>query len=119
MPKNMRGDLPIILTRTPGAERVAEAAELIQEGYIFVNQDIRGRYASEGQFSMFWQPRDKHDAKALDESTDTYDTIEWLLKNVPHNNGRVGTLGMSSRMLGSSPAVFTRSHDLVDVCYNL
>ena len=58
-------------------------------------QDIRGRFKSEGQFVMLRQPRDPKDKKAIDESTDTYDTIEWLLKNVPNNNGRVGMAGTS------------------------
>ena len=58
-------------------------------------QDIRGRFKSEGQFVMLRQPRDRKDPKAIDESTDTYDTIEWLLKNVPNNNGRVGMVGTS------------------------
>jgi putative CocE/NonD family hydrolase len=70
-------------------------AELADDGYIFVLQDIRGRFGSEGQFVMLRNPRNKKDPKAIDESTDTYDTIEWLLKNVPHNNGRVGQLGVS------------------------
>ena len=58
-------------------------------------QDIRGRFKSEGQFVMLRPPRDRKDPKAIDESTDTYDTIDWLLKNVPNNNGRVGMLGIS------------------------
>src|SRR5207302_7616102 len=57
--------------------------------------DIRGRYKSEGQFVMSRSPRDKADPKAIDESTDAYDTIDWLVKNVPDNNGRVGMLGIS------------------------
>ncbi len=67
------------------------------DGYIIVLQDIRGRFKSEGQFVMLRQPRDRKDPKAIDESTDTYDTIEWLLKNVPDNNGRVGMAGTSYR----------------------
>ena len=70
-------------------------AELVDDGYIFVLQDIRGRFGSGGEFVMLRNPRNKRDPKAIDESTDTYDTIEWLLKNVPHNNGRVGQLGVS------------------------
>src|ERR1051326_4025581 len=70
-------------------------AELAQEGFIFVFQDIRGRFGSEGKFVMLRSPRDKRDQKAIDESTDTWDTIDWLLKHVPHNNGRVGMLGVS------------------------
>ena len=103
-PKNMRAALPFILERTPygladdkkGFSRaLASYDDLIREGYIFVLQDIRGRYKSEGQFVMNRPPRDRSDPKAIDEGTDTYDTIAWLLKNVPHNNGRVGMLGIS------------------------
>jgi putative CocE/NonD family hydrolase len=61
---------------------------------VVVRQDIRGRFKSEGQFVMLRQPRDPKDKQAVDESTDAYDTIEWLLKNTP-NNGRVGMAGTS------------------------
>jgi uncharacterized protein len=94
--------LPILLLRTPygtgplNAARMAAAfPELMADGYIIVVQDIRGRFKSEGQFVMLRQPRDPSDKKAIDESTDTYDTIEWLLKNIPNNNGRVGMAGTS------------------------
>src|ERR1041384_8152710 len=94
--------LPILLLRTPygtGAfnpQRIAASLpELTADGYIIVSQDIRGRFKSEGQFVMLRQPRDPKDKKAIDESTDTYDTIDWLLKNVPNNNGRVGMAGTS------------------------
>ncbi|MBA4123517.1 MAG: CocE/NonD family hydrolase [Acidobacteria bacterium] len=93
---------PIILVRTPygignpTSEQIAAALpELSKEGYIVVQQDIRGRFKSEGSFVMLRQPRDRKDKNAIDESTDTYDTIEWLLKNVPNNNGRVGMTGTS------------------------
>ena len=93
---------PIILIRTPygignaSPEQLAAALpELAKEGYIIVQQDIRGRFKSEGEFVMLRQPRDRKDKNAIDESTDTYDTIEWLLKNVPNNNGRVGMTGTS------------------------
>jgi len=83
--------LPILLLRTPygtgplNAARIASALpELTADGYIIVSQDIRGRFKSEGQFVMLRQPRDPKDKNAIDESTDTYDTIEWLLKNVPN-----------------------------------
>ena len=100
-PRTQRGPLPFILTRTPygiaGAQGnfVTSYAELADEGYIFVFQDIRGRFTSEGEFVMLRPPRDKRDTKAIDESTDTFDTIEWLLQNIPNNNGRVGQLGVS------------------------
>ena len=101
VPKGRTGDLPIIFTRTPYG--IADAdhtfsgsyAELATEGYAFAFQDIRGRFGSEGQFVMLRPMRDRKDPKAVDESSDTYDTIEWLLKSVPHNNGRVGMLGVS------------------------
>ena len=104
-PKNSTERLPLLITRTPygpGADpqgfRLAlngVYAELAQEGFIFVFQDIRGRYKSEGRFVMMRPPRLKSDAQAIDESTDAYDTIEWLLKNVPNHNGRAGMLGVS------------------------
>jgi uncharacterized protein len=104
VPKNSAEPLPFIFERTPYGLNDDEKGftakfgiyqELIPEGYIFVFQDIRGRYGSEGQFVMLRNPRDKTDPKAIDESTDTYDSIEWLLKNVPNHNGRVGMLGIS------------------------
>ena len=103
-PKDASEPLPIIFERTPyglsddakGYSRILyRYAELIPEGYIFVFQDIRGRYGSEGKFVMQRPVRDPKDAKAIDEGTDTYDTIDWLVKNVPKNNGRVGLLGIS------------------------
>jgi hypothetical protein len=99
VPKVITEDLPIIMLRTPygiaGGERSLNGNLLAQEGYIFAFQDLRGRYTSEGQFEMLRPMRDKKDPKAIDESTDAYDTVEWLLKNVPHNNGRVGMKGVS------------------------
>ena len=70
-------------------------SDMAKEGYFFVYQDIRGRYKSEGIFEMLRPMRDKKKAGTIDESTDTYDTIEWLLKNVPGNNGKVGMYGVS------------------------
>ncbi len=102
VPKSAREPLPIILFRTPyGIENRPRGMfggyfkELAEEGYIFAFQDIRGRYKSEGRFVMIRPPRDKSDPRAIDESTDTYDTIEWLLKTLPNDNGRVGMLGIS------------------------
>jgi hypothetical protein len=100
-PKDQRDPLPIIMKRTPyGVEGSAGnfnsyLKALADEGYIFVFEDIRGKYGSEGSFVMQRPPRNPADAKAIDEGTDTYDTIDWLLKNVPRNNGRVGMLGIS------------------------
>jgi putative CocE/NonD family hydrolase len=101
-PKDASAPLPFLLMRTPyGAPEsprplTAEPyQELVEEGYIFVFQDIRGRYRSEGRFMMQRPPRDRSDPAAVDESTDAYDTVDWLLKNVPGNNGRVGLMGIS------------------------
>jgi uncharacterized protein len=100
-PKFPGGPFPIVLIRTPyGTDNsrtmvTGYLKELADDGYIFVMQDIRGRFKSEGQFVMLRTPRDRNDPKSIDEGTDTYDTIEWLLNNVPNNNGRVGMLGIS------------------------
>lgn len=102
VPKNQKEPLPFVLLRTPyGVETGGPRAlkdgfkELEDDGYIFVFQDIRGRHRSEGQFVMMRPPRDPKDAKAIDEGTDAFDTIDWLLKQVSNNNGRVGMLGIS------------------------
>jgi hypothetical protein len=100
-PNNALEKLPILLSRTPYGALADEkglragSASLIADGYIFVFQDIRGRFQSEGSFVMQRQVRNKSDVKAIDESTDAYDTIEWLLKNVSGNNGRAGIRGIS------------------------
>ncbi len=94
--------LPFLLERTPygvdnESSNGANSAkpELAESGYIFVEGDIRGRYKSEGQFVMN-RPIVKHASKTdVDETTDTRDTIDWLLKNVPNNNGKVGVYGVS------------------------
>jgi putative CocE/NonD family hydrolase len=102
VPANVKEHLPFIMIRTPygiagggGRIRGDYLKDLAQEAYIFVFQDIRGRFGSEGRFVMIRPPREKNDPQANDESSDTYDTIEWLLHNVPNNNGRVGMLGIS------------------------
>ncbi len=101
-PKQMIEPLPILMTRTPygidgwNSARINGAnSHLVPDGYIFVHQDIRGKYKSEGEFRMNRPPRDKSDAKSVDEASDTYDTIDWLIKNVRNNNGRVGIFGVS------------------------
>ena len=96
--------LPILLTRTPYgvpenqnglAAKESPFRPLIADGYIFVFQNLRGRFKSEGTFVMQRSPRNESDPKSIDESTDAYDTIDWLMKNVPHNNGKVGIWGIS------------------------
>jgi putative CocE/NonD family hydrolase len=101
VPREAKGPLPFLLLRTPygigGSARLFQGylKELMDDGYIFVFQDIRGRFKSEGQFVMNRPPRNSDDPKAIDEGTDTYDTIAWLLPHVAGNNGRVGMLGIS------------------------
>ena len=68
---------------------------LMNEKYIFVYQDVRGRYMSEGTFTNMTPQVERKTKKDVDESTDTYDTIEWLLKNIANNNGKVGQYGTS------------------------
>ncbi len=101
-PQTLGEALPILMTRTPYAVNDwnsdilnLEFPEFVADGYIFVFQDIRGKFESEGQFVMVRPPRDKRDEKSIDESTDTYDTIDWLVKNVPRTIGRVGIMGGS------------------------
>jgi putative CocE/NonD family hydrolase len=101
-PRNARGPLPILFQRTPYG--IAESPRrldggfktLADDGYIFVFQDQRGKFASEGEFVMQRPARPPGDSKSLDEGTDTYDSIAWLIAHVPGNNGRVGMLGVSA-----------------------
>ena len=100
VPRDVPGPLPFLLVRSPYGRSSRKTlngslAALAREGYLIVLQDIRGRYQSEGQFVMNRAPRDKADPKSVDEGTDTYDTVDWLLKNIPGHNGRVGMLGLS------------------------
>jgi len=106
VPKDRGTTYPILLTRTPysvapyGADAykysLGPSPRFMREGYIFVHQDVRGRMMSEGEFvNMRPHLAKKAGPADIDESTDTYDTIEWLLKHVPGHNGRVGMWGIS------------------------
>lgn len=97
---------PILMQRTPysvapyGADKyktsLGPSSQLMRDGYIFVYQDGRGRWMSEGVFNeMTPHVADKKSNKDVDEASDTYDTIEWLLKNLPNHNGKVGQYGIS------------------------
>ncbi len=104
-PKDKSQKYPILLNRTPytvgpyGADQFKQSlgpnALFAREGYIFVYQDVRGRWMSEGQFEDVRPDIANTKPSEIDESTDTYDTIEWLLRNIDNNNGRVGTYGIS------------------------
>ncbi len=100
------GPYPFLMTRTPYScgnydndvvqPRVTSNPEILHSGYILVCQDVRGRWESEGSWlEMTPAAFDLKTDKGIDESTDMWDTVEWLLKNVPANNGRVGILGIS------------------------
>ncbi|HEY1495751.1 MAG TPA: CocE/NonD family hydrolase, partial [Candidatus Solibacter sp.] len=101
-PADIAAPLPFLIQRTPyGVDATTRAwffrmrPELARAGYIYVGEDIRGRFKSEGQFVMSRPLADHKDPKAIDESTDAWDTVDWLLKNVAANNGRAGFIGTS------------------------
>jgi putative CocE/NonD family hydrolase len=101
-PSDIPGPLPILMQRTPyGVDPTSRAwffamrPELARAGYIYVGEDIRGRYESQGKFVMMRPLADHQDHRKTDESTDTFDTVAWLIKNVAGNNGRVGVVGTS------------------------
>jgi len=101
-PANITAPLPFLIQRTPyGVDDTNRASffagrpELARDGYIYVAEDIRGRYKSQGEFVMMRPLADHRKRKAIDESTDAYDTVAWLLKNVAGNNGRAGFIGTS------------------------
>ncbi|HEY7209772.1 MAG TPA: CocE/NonD family hydrolase [Bryobacteraceae bacterium] len=123
VPKDQSHSWPILMDRTPYSvapygEDVYKSAlgpsdEFEKAGYIFVYQDVRGRYMSEGKFvEMTPHINKKSGPKDVDDSSDTYDTIEFLLKRVPNNNGKVGIWGISypgfytsASIIDSHPAI--------------
>lgn len=126
-PRDLSGRYPFLLTRTPYSivpygddqyrESLGPSPQFEKEGFIFVYQDARGRNKSEGTFQQV-RPHlpVKRGPADVDESTDTYDTIEWLLKHIPNNNGRVGMIGVSqpgfhvaAGMIDSHPALVAAS----------
>ncbi len=107
IPKDSTQKHPILLTRTPySCAPYGEnnwrpwwnrfQREYFKDGYIMVTQDMRGRYMSEGEFRIITAYiKDKKSTSDTDEASDTYDAIDWLVKNVPGNNGKVGVVGIS------------------------
>ncbi len=119
-PKDKAERYPFLLTRTPYSvapyglqqypEHLGPSPKFVADKFIFVMQDVRGRFESEGDFVDMPILKDKlNGPKDTDESTDTYDTIDWLLKNVPNNNGKVGIYGISYNGFYTSCAL-VRSH---------
>ena len=104
-PKDITQKYPIILFRTPYSVRYYEPKHFrriffnelyTREGFIFVYQDVRGKFESEGEFIVMKPHKTvKSGPQDVDESSDTYDTIEWALENIPNHNGRVGQWGIS------------------------
>jgi putative CocE/NonD family hydrolase len=105
-PKDTSKKYPIVMQRTPyncapyGPDQfkrsIAPNETMMKEGYIVVYQDVRGRYMSDGLYdNMRGYIPNKKGKTEVDEASDTYDTIDWLVKNVPNNNGNVGTWGIS------------------------
>ncbi len=105
-PREWRRTFPILLNRTPYGvapyggrafpRELGPSSVFEKEGFIFVYQDVRGRMKSEGRFiDLTPHKPEKHGPQDIDESTDTHDTIEWLLRHVPRHNGRVGQWGIS------------------------
>jgi len=122
VPKNSSQSFPFLLWRTPFGTipygknafpaRLGPSQAFDRSGYIFVVQDVRGRFQSEGQFIDMPPQLDRPQSSQVDESTDAYDTIEWLLHHIEHNNGRVGIWGMSypgffasASIINSHPAI--------------
>jgi putative CocE/NonD family hydrolase len=112
IPKHAQGPMPIVITRTPyNVEKRTDAREtasplmamalrqddepLVRAGYVRVYQDVRGKHKSEGNYIVNLPLRGPLNTGSVDHSTDTWDTIDWLVKNVPGNNGRVGLWGIS------------------------
>jgi len=106
IPKDTTEAHPILLTRTPyscapyGENNwrrywYSYQKEYFKEGYIMVTQDVRGRWMSQGQFEDIRPFNPNKKGKEIDEASDTYDAIDWLVKNIPHNNGKVGVFGIS------------------------
>jgi uncharacterized protein len=105
VPKDKSKKYPIMLNRTPYSVapyspsdyKTALGPSLLfqKERYIFVYQDVRGKFMSEGEYVNVRPHIEGKKGKEVDESSDTYDTIDWLIKNVPNNNGRVGMWGIS------------------------
>ncbi|MEP7163775.1 MAG: CocE/NonD family hydrolase [Ferruginibacter sp.] len=106
VPKDVSEKYPFLMERTPYSAgpygdtnysgRIGPDSNLLKEKFIFVYQDVRGRYMSEGtNLEVTPHIASKKSRKDVDESSDTYDTVDWLLKNIRNNNGRVGLYGIS------------------------
>lgn len=127
MPKDNSGSHPILIERTPYSSAPYGESSwksywnsylkyYLREGYIMVTQDVRGRWMSEGEFVNVrpFNP-DKKTDKDIDEASDTFDTIDWLIKNITNNNGKVGVFGISYPGFYSTMAAASNHPALVAV----
>ena len=122
VPKDQSKSYPFLVERTPysagpygvdfSPRRLGPTPEFTKAGYIFVVQDVRGRYMSEGKFVEMTPHKPNKKPGETDESSDMFDTVEWLLKNIPNHNGRVGIWGnsypgffVSASIIDSHPAI--------------
>ncbi len=126
-PKDAAQNYPILMTRTPYSvrpygenaypKRLGPSTKFAEEKFIFVYQDVRGRFMSEGEWREMTPAKDvKTGPTDVDESSDTYDTIDWLIHHVPNNNGKVGLIGISypgfytsAGMIDAHPALLAAS----------
>ncbi|MBI3683116.1 MAG: CocE/NonD family hydrolase [Acidobacteria bacterium] len=106
IPKDQSRKYPILMSRTPYSvgpygtdnypDSFRKSEKFLKEGFIFVFQDVRGRYMSEGEFvNVRPYLENKKGPPDVDEASDTYDTVDWLISNIPNNNGRAGIFGIS------------------------
>lgn len=124
VPKDQSRKYPIMMDRTPysvgpyGADAykgsLGPSSLFLRDGYIFVYQDVRGRFMSEGIFEEMTPEKEVHKTKQdVDEGTDTYDTIDWLLKHIKNNNGKVGVWGISYPGFFTTTSLLSRHPALV------
>jgi putative CocE/NonD family hydrolase len=124
VPKDQSKKYPIMINRTPysvepyGADKytysLGPSSLFLHDGYIFVYQDVRGRWMSEGIFREMTPELEIHKTNNdVDEGTDTYDTIDWLLKNIPNNTGKVGVWGISYPGFFTTASLLSRHPALV------
>jgi putative CocE/NonD family hydrolase len=124
VPKDQSRKYPIMMDRTPysvgpyGADvykgSLGPSSFFLHDGYIFVYQDVRGRFMSEGIYEEMTPEKEVHKTNQdVDEGTDTYDTIDWLIKNLPNNNGKVGVWGISYPGFYTTTALLSRHPALV------
>ena len=140
-PRDKSKTYPIMMNRTPYScqpygedqysRRIGPSTFMEDEGYIFVKQDVRGRWNSAGQYDNM-RPHVPGDA-GIDESSDTYDTVDWLIKNVPNNNGKVGIWGISypgfysaaalpehhPALVASSPQAYKATRKRTNSCHEI